>query len=284
MRELLILPAVGVVALLGEIRDRLGERAHNPFYDRLPPGETVRRYLIATSGRTGSTLLCSRIGEYGRLGFPDEFLNEAYISQFDRLFPTPNLEDFEAYVSASFASEDGVFGLKTDWWRFQSARRLDLFRSFYEPLDLVVFLRREDFVAQAVSLTLAVETELWHERDVVVGDLEDRQRQIPFDADKVELHARNILNQEYYWTRFLEESPAPRVDLFYEDLARDVDAGVAAIARAFDIPPPPAAPSAPAVRKPRSEVPAEWAERFAAERADFVRYWRINRGELTASS
>src|SRR5512146_1986599 len=105
----------------------------------------AKRYLIATTGRTGSTLLCSRIAEYGDLGFPNEFLNESYITEFERLFPNPSLGDFERYISHAFTSQNGTFGLKSDWWRFRLAQESQLLRAFYEPLDLVVWLKREDF-------------------------------------------------------------------------------------------------------------------------------------------
>lgn len=265
------------------ICERLAGRDRSPFFREVPGAEPARRYLIATSGRTGSTLLCSRIAEYGSLGFPNEFLNESYISEFERLFPNPSLDDFERYISHCFASKDGVFGLKTDWWRFRLAREMGVLRAFYEPLDLVVWLKREDFVAQAVSLTLANETHVWHVR----GDQDDgltaaRHGEVAFDAKKIIAHARNILNQEYHWGRFFQTCEAPRVDLTYEDLARDVDEGVQAIADAFEAPFA-ARRTAPDVRKARSGVAEAWCARFEDECGEFVEFWREYRGLISAS-
>ncbi|MBI1197411.1 MAG: hypothetical protein GC203_06070 [Phenylobacterium sp.] len=265
------------------LHDRLAGREHNSFYDRLPPGRVETRYLIATAGRAGSTLLCSRIGEYGVLGFPDEFLNEAFVERLDLVFPQPNLDDFEAYVSARFVSPNGVFGLKSDWWRFDAARRHDLCRSFYEPLDLVVYLWRDDFVAQAVSYTLAVETQQWHARDAVDGDLETAQREVPYDGDKVETAARNILNQEHMWSRFLAGCDAPVIRLSYEALTADPDEAVARIGETLGVDLPPRE-AAPRMRKGRSGVGREWRERFAAERGEFIRFWNEHRGTMTASA
>jgi LPS sulfotransferase NodH len=266
--------------MLEVLGQRLRERQDNPFFARLSAsGVPVRRYMIATTARTGSTLLCSRIAEYGRLGFPNEFLNESYISEFDRLFPNPSLADFERYVGSAFASSEGVFGLKTDWWRFHEARKLALFRSFYEPLDLIVHLTREDFVAQAVSLALAVEGRAWHAREAGPGGLEARHRELSYDAAAIKGHARNILNQEYHWRQFFEESQAPVMELSYEDVACDVDRGVLAIADAFNLRLGRRV-AAPTLEKGGSSTGAAWRARFLEECRDFVSFWSEHRGRL----
>lgn len=270
--------------MLETLGERLRQRDDNPFFARLPASAApARRYMIATTARTGSTLLCSRIAEYGRLGFPNEFLNESYISEFDRLFPNPSLADFERYVGSAFSSAEGVFGLKTDWWRFQAARKLALFRSFYEPLDLIVHLRREDFVAQAVSLALAVATQTWHARDAGAGGLEARHRGLSYDAQAIKVHARNILDQEHHWRAFFQECPAQVMELTYEEVAGDVDRGVLSIAEAFDLRLGRRI-GAPKLEKGVSTVAAAWRARFLEECADFVAFWREHRGRITATS
>ncbi|MET0273331.1 MAG: Stf0 family sulfotransferase, partial [Phenylobacterium sp.] len=213
--------------MLNSLRDRLGARPASPFFARLrADAAPTRRYVIATTARTGSTFLCSRIADYEKLGFPMEFLNESYISEFDRLFPNPSLQDFERFVGQSFSSADGVFGLKTDWWRFQMAQQMHMFDSLLEPLDLIVHLRREDFVAQAVSLTLAVETDLWHERDATGRNLEASHGKLEFNARTIKANARNILNQEYHWRRYFEHAEAPVIEMTYESVTHDVDSAI----------------------------------------------------------
>lgn len=269
--------------MLEAISARFAARNDSPFFGEIGGRPPAKRYVIATTGRTGSTLLCSRIAEYGSLGFPNEFLNESYVSEFERLFPNPSLRDFEHYISRCFASKDGIFGLKTDWWRFRLARELELFRSFYEPLDLIVWLKREDFVAQAVSLTLARETHLWHVRGDDDGSLAARHAELEFDAPKIIAQARNILNQEYHWAEFFKTCPAPRLDMTYEALARNVDEGVLAIAEAFELSLVPRQ-SLPRVRKGRSGAGEAWCARFESECADFVEFWQEHRGRLSASN
>ena len=269
--------------MLELLRDRLEGRPSSPFFARLAAAQPKKRYLIATSARSGSTFFCARIADYGELGFPMEFLNESYISEFDRLFPHPNLEDYERYITGSFASRQGIFGIKTDWWRFQEARSLGLFETLLDPIDLIVHLRRDDFVAQAVSLALAVESNVWHERDVNTANLDPWHEKVGYDPAKVKVHARNILNQEYHWRRFIAQGGTPAMDLFYEDVAQDVDAAIRNLANAFDMRLGVRPERSDGIRQAKSSIAQQWCERFREECADFVEFWTEYRGLITAS-
>lgn len=269
--------------MLETLSQRLSRRPESPFFARDLGESPSKRYLVATTARSGSTLLCSRISEYGRLGYPNEFLNESYITEFDRLFPDPSLSDFERYVARSFTSDTGVFGMKTDWWRFSQARNLNLFRSFYDPLDLVAYLRRDDFVAQAVSLSLALETQVWHVAGGEDADVTARHSSVAYDAAKIELQACNILNQEYYWAGYLKACGAPVVSITYEQLEENLDGAVQIVADALGVGLE-ARSFAPKVEKLRSTVAASWCEQFREEKADFVRFWTQYRGLSPAST
>jgi trehalose 2-sulfotransferase len=271
--------------MLTLLRDRLAGRPPSPFFATYAGAQPpAKRYLIATTARSGSTFLCARIADYGELGFPMEFLNESYVAEFDRLFPNPSLEDLEHYVAASFTSRSGIFGVKTDWWRFQEARNLGFLDGLVgKPFDLVVHLRRRDFVAQAVSLALAVETDVWHGRDVHQDDLQAWHQGVGYDAKKLEGHARNILNQEYYWRGYIESSGAPHIEMDYEDVARDVDGAIKAVAEAFRVRVTVRPPRSEAIRQARSDVARRWRDRFAEECGDFVAFWTKHRGLISAA-
>jgi LPS sulfotransferase NodH len=212
-----------------------------------------------------------------------EFLNENYISDFDRLFPNPNLEDYERYVTGSFASRQGILGIKTDWWRFYEARKLGLFENLLQPIDLIVHLRREDFVAQSVSLALAVDSNVWHDRDVNSQSLDPWHEGCEYDAGKIKHHARNLLNQEYHWRNFIAEADAPAIDLTYEQVAKDVDGAIRSLADAFDLRLGAKPPKAEIVRQAKSSVGQAWCERFREECGDFVEFWSEYRGLITAA-
>ena len=265
------------------LTESLGARPPSPFFRRdLGGRRPEKRYLIATTGRSGSTFLCKRIADYGTLGFPMEFLNETYIAEFDRLFPDPNLDDYCRYVTGAFTSADRVFGAKSDWWRYRIAREHGVADAMLGNLDLIVHLRRRDFVAQAVSLSLAVETGVWHHRDVGRDRLDNWHANAVYDADKIKRHARNILNQEFYWRRFIEKAGVACLTMDYEDVATDVDAAIATIAKALDVSLSSGAPDSDSVHVTHSDVGQAWRWRFREECEDFVTFWDEFRGVITA--
>jgi LPS sulfotransferase NodH len=270
--------------VLDPILDRLSGRPPSPYFSQNQrPGLPRKRYLIAMTARTGSTFLCSRIAEFGQLGYPMEFLNETYVGEFDRVFPSPSLADYERHLATTFSSPNGVFGVKADWWQFQESRRLGFVRDLIDPLDLIIHLRREDFVAQAVSVTLAAETGVWHAREVHQEDLSAWHQGSGYDQATIETKARQLLDQEFYWRRFMKDTGVPILELTYEQIAAGVDETIFDLAHALGVPlsDPPA--SANAIRKTTSVVGGAWVERFHAERREFVSFWTQNRGLMTAS-
>jgi LPS sulfotransferase NodH len=150
-------------------------------------------------------------------------------------------------------------------------------------VDLVVHLRREDFVAQAVSLALAVETDVWHDRDVLGGSIDDRHAGAAYDAGAIKRHARHLLNQEYYWNRYIAETGAPSIELRYEQVSKDVDAAIRSLAEAFDLRLGAAPKPSHTIRQSRSSVSKAWCERFHQECEEFVDFWTEHRGLITAA-
>jgi LPS sulfotransferase NodH len=271
--------------VLAQLSNRLARRPPSAFFAKAEPGADpapARRYLIATTPRSGSPRLCARIAEYEVLGFPMGFLNLDYIGQFDRLFPNPSLDDFERYIQRAFAAPGaGPFGLETDWWHFSEARQLGVLAGIAAAPDLVVHVRREDFVAQAASYALAMRAGVWEGEDRIGAD-ETLALQAGYDRGEITERARDILNQEYHWRQYFHAHPSLSViETSFEEIAADPDPVVARIAEAFQIalPPPGRRPVPP---EPCSVVQA-WAAQFEAECEVFVSFWREYRGLISAS-
>jgi LPS sulfotransferase NodH len=186
-------------------------------------------------------------------------------------------------VLREFASDNGVFGVKSDWWRFQQARQLGLLSQVLDEPELVVFLRRRDLVAQAVSAVLAAGSGVWHAHEVLQQDLDPWHQAVAYDRAAIERQARAILDEEFYWTDFIRRSGVAVLRLDYEEVAADVDGAVGRIAGALGLALSPPAGSAGAIKKQRSRTAGEWRERFAEEAGGFLAFWDKNRGLMTAS-
>ena len=122
---------------LEQIVEAFGQRSPNPFYRDYRGDAPKRRYLIAMTPRSGSTMLARQLSALD-IGHPQEFLNEGFIANFDLLFPPPNLSDFEQFIVSNYTSKNGVFGLKADYHRFAHSRKIGYLSALYSDIDVYI--------------------------------------------------------------------------------------------------------------------------------------------------
>ncbi len=140
-------------------------------------------YVICTSPRSGSTLLCSLLAATGAAGNPKSYFHEPaladWLDRFD-LTPDPSMPERDVLAEvfrAAIAKRSlgtGLFGLRLQRHSFDffieklsvlcPGRRNDRERftaAFGETL--FIHLTRTDKVDQAVSYVMANQTGLWHQ-------------------------------------------------------------------------------------------------------------------------
>jgi LPS sulfotransferase NodH len=269
---------------LSRIVDDFGQRAANPFYRNFGADSPRVRYLIAMTPRSGSTLLARQLSALS-VGHPQEFLNEGFIASFDLLFPTPSLSDFESFVVSNFTSSDGVFGLKADWSRFKRATEINYLPRMQGEFDLYVYLRRNDFVSQAISLEIAAQTGIWEESSARYANIEDLYSNLKYDEAALAGNIIAIMEQEYQWTKYLQRKNAPVLKFTYEDIVANLDDVAWKIAKAVGVSAdrPLAGPQHYPLKPVPSRVNSEWKLRFLAQNHDFVAQWTRRRGLVRAT-
>ena len=142
---------------------------YSPRFDACGPQPPRARYAIFSSQRTGSNYLCARLCNIeGRLGMPMEYLHGRAVIDFgQRLLPGRagplGLDDYLAAVARVRTTADGWFGIK-----IQPNQLLPLIGGDVERVaallagfDKVVFMRREDKLAQAISCAIARASGVW---------------------------------------------------------------------------------------------------------------------------
>ncbi len=247
-----------------------------------------RSYVICTSPRSGSTLLCGLLAETGMAGRPDSHFHEPSLDRWlechglsDRRFTSD--EDARRAVFASIRDKGdggtGVFGLRLqqgsrDYFleqvdRLYPGRSNDVERieAAFGP-TLFIYLKRTDRLAQAVSRVMAEQTGLWH-RNADGSELERLAppREPSYERKSIERHMTALAAMDADWERwFAREHPAPlRVD--YEDLARAPQATLARLLEALGLDPIHASRVQPPTAKLAGAESGEWIERFTREMA-----------------
>jgi LPS sulfotransferase NodH len=265
-----------------------------------PRAEGISYFVCATQ-RSGSTLLCELLKGTQVAGVPDEFFealrttglprqprqyfqDPAVADIAQRLAPTEpgrpeqpgEFEGWFSYALQRGTSSNGVFGAKMMWNYFDDFRGRvrelpglgDV--TFHQALDTlfphlrIVFVRRRNKVAQAVSLWKALQTQQWRNEDELSrGD---------FSAEYDYRALKHLVNELHFWDARWEDwfhaTGREPVRVFYEEF---VDTRAVTVGRVLDAlginPREPEGHTGPMMRQ-ADDVSEDWVSRFRLEDAD----------------
>lgn len=121
------------------------------------------KYYVLFTGRSGSTLLTKLLNNTGLCGNPDEFFSEGYIKYTKHDAPGEGFRDYFEYTAKKH-KKNGYFGFEIDAQRFFWLNQLIRLDQAMRPeLRIpIVWLTRQDLIAQAYSFAMAKKTGLWH--------------------------------------------------------------------------------------------------------------------------
>jgi LPS sulfotransferase NodH len=266
----------------------------------LPRAEGISYFVCATQ-RSGSSLLCELLKGTQVAGVPDEYFEALRSTSLPRqprqyfegraladiaepIAPTDpgrpeqpgEFEGWFRYVLQRGTTRNGVFGAKMMWNYF------DDFRSrvrelpglgdvtFNQALDVlfpqlrIVFVRRRNKVAQAVSLWKAVQTRQWRDEDEPARD------DLPVEYDYRAL--KHLVSELHFWDARWEDwfhaTGREPVRVFYEEF---VDARAVTIGRVLDalgINPRESDSEKGPMMQQADNVSQDWVARFRQDDAD----------------
>jgi LPS sulfotransferase NodH len=185
----------------------------------------TRSYLVCTTPRSGSTLLCQHLRRTDRAGFPFElWLVKSETARWAEIGATTFAEYF-ADFTARTVTANGVIGAKVMWG--QLAHGLDRLRDagFASGGDRdaavlaaafpdlrYVWLRREDVDRQGVSWWRATATRQYH-----VTDEGNRAPAPPFDFDGIDRRVRQLRAMDEQWGAWFTAGGIAPVVVTYEE-------------------------------------------------------------------
>ena len=264
-------------------------------------GTEAISYLVCATQRSGSTLLCELLKGTEVAGVPDEFFEALRSTGLPRqprqYFEDPGLADiaerlaptdpgqpeqpgdFEgwfAYALRRGTSRNGVFGAKMMWNYFDDfrGRVMELpglgevtFNQALEslfPQLRVIFVRRRDKVAQAVSLWKAIQTLQW--RNSVEISSNDWPAQYDYRALK---HLVDELHRwDARWEDWFHATGREPIRVIYEEFVNTRAATVGRVLDALGIDPrEPAGHTGPMTRQ-ADNLSQDWVARFRQDDAD----------------
>jgi LPS sulfotransferase NodH len=237
------------------------QRAHGP---ELP-------YLLASVPRAGSTYFSHLLWRTGCLGAPLEYLNFLPLSPYGFASTSTELQQqLWRSILRRRCSPNGVFGLKVFTAQLQKLEQenptlLQDVMALMLPRNRprrIVYLRRRDRVAQAVSFTRAALTGVWRKEQEGT-----EQTPLEYSDERLEAAEREIAAQEEVWARMFADLRIDPLCVWHEDVLADPAAAVDQVADYLGVAiDPAAAVDVPAIEKQsEGEAPA-WIERYSRSR------------------
>ncbi|MBI1326129.1 MAG: hypothetical protein GC136_00630 [Alphaproteobacteria bacterium] len=137
----------------------------------------TQTYFICGTPRSGSTLLCALLKSSGVAGVPESYFRKQDELKWAEKFDLATAADFKTYLQGVIkggTTPNGMLGIRVMWGTM--AEVVDNTRALAPAItgnDKAVlehafgpckflYLKRNDIVAQAVSLVRALQTDVWH--------------------------------------------------------------------------------------------------------------------------
>ena len=169
------------------------------------------------------------------MGDPNEYFDETLLGVWREKWSLPVSADALTYVREMIgrqSSSDGVFGAKLMWHQTDLLRQMlqpslapdrpkaklaELLSAAF-PAVRFFWLRREDKVAQAISLARAQQTGRWHSMDtkgwVGVAPVAKEEH---FDFGQIDSIHDNLIEWDKQWEKFFQTPDLPVKTLVYEE-------------------------------------------------------------------
>lgn len=184
-----------------------------------PPyeGEPRTKYMICSTGRSGSTLLCSLLHKTGVMGVPHEYFHLAQHGKLliQRLIDpglsrNVTMREYLETIVRHRTTPNGVFGIKGHFNQCQPHFKSGLVGQFFGEMKYVA-IRRRDMLAQAVSLVIASQTGKWTSH-------EEKQNEPSYSYERIEGAMSVGVFHNYLWDLFYDANNIEACIVYYEDI------------------------------------------------------------------
>ena len=235
----------------------------------------VNAYILCSTPRTGSTLLCSLLQATGVAGYPESYFRSQDIAARAKAWGicrqdgSFTFEDYLNCVLERGRSTNDVFSTRVMWGTMaELTSNLRLIGTAGDDLEVLsqafgttkfVYLERIDRVAQAISRLRAEQTHVWHVTDS--ADHANPKREAFYNEAAIQHYIDESEAHDRAWNKWFHQNNILPLRLNYEDLDAAAIPVVHQVLDFIGVDHPKIPITASNVRM-ADDMSAEWAQRF----------------------
>lgn len=238
-------------------------------------------YMLCSTPRTGSTLLCAYLASTDVAGHPQSYFRAQNMSTWAEEWGLPCADgaySYAAYLEAmrkAGSTANGVLGLRIMWGTLdevieQLARlyphhadcALALLEQAFGRIGFI-YLWRDDMLSQAISLYRAEQTDYWHSTEG------PKPANVPqYDFDEIQKRVELLDQHNQAWQAWFREVGVDPLPVRYEDIDVDPERCTREILQFLDIELPINAQLNAPNQRLADSTTYTWKERFRTHLAD----------------
>lgn len=198
-------------------------------YDFIAGSSVLLSYIIASTPRTGSTLLSDLLWGSAKAGAPLEYLHDKHSLDYRARWGFDSINEYAHMLLRSRTSENGVFGMKAHYHQLNNFS-LDfnsLNELFHSPK--YIFVKRVDKLRQAISFVKAMQTKQWAAKE---GEAVHEGR---YEYLAVRNAIQMLVTEENSWKAYFSRNNIEPLLVEYETFVSDIKKGLGDVYRYLGI-------------------------------------------------
>ena len=186
-------------------------------------------YIICSTPRSGSFLLCEALRNTGLAGYPDEYFGPMHVPKWSKQWNVSTATDYINQVTVRGSTPNGVCGVKIMrlyWADFIAQLRKGTTQKNLSETDLIsslfpnlhhIWITRRNKVRQAVSWAKAMQGVpwIWEKDESFIPEQE-----LKFKYDIIDQFIEEVVIHEAAWQEYFSDNAITPFVVVYEDFVQ----------------------------------------------------------------
>lgn len=221
--------------------------------------KNILNYVIASTPRSGSTLLGKLLWDTNLAGAPHEYFHDKHSKDYFERWNITSLDEYIEYLHEYRSSANRIFGIKLHYHQLRNFNLSAIVLNKIFNYPKFIFIKRKNKVLQAISFVKALQTKQW------ALSTNEQLKSADYDFDQIDQALQRLVAEEQEWEVFFKTNGIEYKIIYYEDFIVDMQSGIENLvcyigvdSRSIEV--------SPSIVKMANEETMQWLDRFMREK------------------